>query len=450
MASHPWSEYRPSTDMPWNLRRVAHLHRRAGFGANWHQLQGDLEDGVSLAIDRLLHPPGAPQNQVQTIETLRNGILHDPSTASERLSAYWLYRLAFGADVLREKMSLFWHNHFATSLARVKNTTFMLGQNELFRKQALGSFKELLRAVTNDPAMLIWLDRLNSPKDNPNENYAREFLELFTLGVGHYSEVDVLSASRAFTGIVAPNQLPMDQMGWPRPTTPEFRFDKQHFDGGRKDFLGQRGNWHADDIIRITLNNKQTARRLCGKLYRYLVSDRAPDPRLIHPLAQLLIDSDFEIRPVVETILRSRHFFCETSIQSKIASPISYSIGLLRQLEIAPAAVRFRALDDSLSAQGQRLFFPPSVKGWSGGRKWITNITMLARGQWAKTLLWGKRRLDIPAHNFERWKNKYDLSDDRAKLAIAMLLSQGKHSLPQEPLGKIAASLILRPEYHLN
>src|SRR5438132_2224859 len=206
----PWVPYEPTADDPWDLRKFAHLHRRAGFGATWAELQRDLKAGPAESVDRLLNPPDESGEERELLAVLQHGVLTSRETEVERSKAYWLYRILFHPDALREKMTLFWHNRFATSNAKVKSAALMLRQNELLRRHALGDFAELLTAILNDPAMLVWLDGGGSRKEKPNENFAREFLELFTLGIGPYTEKDIREAARAFTGWV---QLPCTGCG---------------------------------------------------------------------------------------------------------------------------------------------------------------------------------------------------------------------------------------------
>src|SRR6516165_12348775 len=201
-APGPWAPYKPDDGAPWGLRRVVHLHRRAGFAATWGEIQRDLKDGPGATIDRVLAgksaTEGVPEQFVKTADLL--GESAGPSGDPARLKAWWVYRMLFSPDPLAERLTLMWHNHFATSNLKVENLTAMRRQNEIFRKLGRGPFGELLKAVVHDPAMLVWLDAPSNRKGHPNENLARELMELFTLGVGHYTERDVQDAARALTG----------------------------------------------------------------------------------------------------------------------------------------------------------------------------------------------------------------------------------------------------------
>src|SRR5579883_2040783 len=196
----PWARYGPTPDDPWDLRKVAHLHRRAGFGATRAELLRDLAAGPEASVERLFHPPPLPTEEAEAIDGLRQTARS--SSNLDLLKVCWLNRILHGPDPLREKMTLFWHGHFATSNKKVESVTLMDRQNETLRAHALGPFAAMLEAIIPDPAMLVWLDGGTSKKDKPNENFAREFLELFTLGVGPYTERDIREAARAFTGWV--------------------------------------------------------------------------------------------------------------------------------------------------------------------------------------------------------------------------------------------------------
>jgi uncharacterized protein (DUF1800 family) len=235
-----WQPYRPSVEVPWNLQRVGHLYRRAAFGATYAELEAGVRAGPEALIAQLLKGgPGLTEFDA-AMEPLAQNIARYNDVA--HLRAWWLTRMLHSPHPLQEKITLFWHNHFATSYAKVQSARFMLGQYELMRRHALGRFSELLREMSSDPAMLIWLDGRDSKKGNPNENYARELMELFSLGIGHYTEKDIREAARAFTG-------------WEIQGT-KVVFNSIQHDDGKKSVLGQTGNWKADDIARICLEQE--------------------------------------------------------------------------------------------------------------------------------------------------------------------------------------------------
>jgi hypothetical protein len=262
-ATRPWAPYVPTEDAPWNLRRVVHLHRSAGFAATWGEIQRDLKDGPQASVDRVLTgkaaTDGVPEGFHKTAELL--GEAAAPSGDPARLKAWWIYRMLFGPDPLTERLVLLWHNHFATSNLKVENLAFMRRQNELFRKLGRGPFGELLSAVVHDPAMLVWLDAPSNRKGHPNENLARELMELFSMGVGHYTEVDVKEAARALTG-------------WSVDEESFLEIPARH-DAGEKTILGHKGPWKGDDLVRMVLVHPATSHRLAWRICELFLGEEA-------------------------------------------------------------------------------------------------------------------------------------------------------------------------------
>ena len=413
----PWAPFEPRPDNPWDLRKVAHLHRRAGFGATRTELLRDLKDGPEASINKLFHPPQLPTEAAEAIDSLRR----TASTSSnlDLLKVCWLNRILHGPDVLREKLTLFWHGHFATSNKKVESVALMDRQNETLRAHALGSFAALLGAIISDPAMLVWLDGGSSKKASPNENFAREFLELFTLGPGHYAERDVREAARAFTGWVRQGSQRNFQ------ETPSFVYDSAQFDDGTKTFLGQSGLWKSTDIVRIVLNRPEAAVFLAQKLYRYFVSEASPSPQeLIEALAGEIKSHDFAIGPVVEIIFRSRHFYSKQVYRQRIKSPVEHTAGLVRMLEVPRSALNPLALSAACDLQGQELFAPPSVEGWVGGQNWINSATLLERTNWAADVIWGRAENGISPFDPMEWAARYKIDVDRLPQALIDLLLQ--------------------------
>ncbi len=313
ISDSPWARYVPTPEDPWDLRKVAHLHRRAGFGATWTELLRDRDAGPDASIDRLLHPPQPTTEEADADEAMRR------EASPDLLKVCWLHRILYWPDPLREKMTLFWHGHFATSIKKVESVTLMDRQNQTLRTHALGSFAGLLEAIIADPAMLVWLDGGDSKKEKPNENFAREFLELFTLGAGNYSERDIREAARAFTGWVRQN----DRVGFR--ATPFFAHDPAQVDDRPKTFLGRDGRWGTSDIVRITLEHAGSATFLARKFYRWFVSEAGiPGPELIEPLAKEVRRNQFTIGPIVEVILRSQHFYSRAALRRRIKSPVEH------------------------------------------------------------------------------------------------------------------------------
>ncbi len=267
----PWARYEPKPDDPWDLRKVAHLHRRAGFGATRAELLRDLEAGPEASVARLFHPPQLATEEAEAIDGLRQTAR--TSSNLDLLKVCWLNRILHGPDPLREKLTLFWHGHFATSNKKVESVALMDQQNETLRTHALGRFAALLEAIIPDPAMLVWLDGGTSKKDKPNENFGREFLELFTLGAGHFTERDIREAARAFTGWVREDS----QRGFQE--TPKFHHDPAQVNNGTKTFLGKTGAWGPSDIVRIVLERPEAATFLAQALPLLCQRGRHARPR---------------------------------------------------------------------------------------------------------------------------------------------------------------------------
>jgi len=356
-----WEAYRPTAAAPWNLQRVGHLYRRAGFGANAAELEAGLKAGPDAAIAALLKGgPGVEEFDAR-MDELASVIAR--TNNGQALSSWWLSRMLYTPHPLREKITLFWHNHFATSNAKVQNARLMLLQYALLHKHALGNFAVLLREMSYDPAMLVWLDGRGSKKGNPNENYARELMELFSLGIGHYTEKDIREAARAFTG-------------WELVGTKAVFRPEQH-DAGVKRVLGKQGAFKPDDIVAICLEQPACARFVCLKLFRFLVSDTLPvGQELLEPLAERFRKSGYDFADLVKTVLSSNLFFSKQAYRSKIKSPVEFALGMVRALE---GRIGTTSLAQVLEQLGQNLFHPPSVKGWDGGPAWLNGQTLLYR-----------------------------------------------------------------------
>ncbi|MBK8119191.1 MAG: DUF1800 domain-containing protein [Sulfuritalea sp.] len=276
-------------------------------------------------------------------------------------------------------MTLFWHNHFVSSLQKVRSAKLMLDQNRLLRRHALGNFGELLHAVGKDPAMMVHLDSATNRRGSPNENFAREVMELFTLGEGHYSEQDIKEAARAFTG-------------WSiEPATGEFRWRPFAHDSGSKTVLGVSGKLDGDAVLDILLARPQTAELLVRKLWREFVS-LTPDEVEVRRIARRFRDSGYESRVALREILGSRAFWAPESRLALVKSPVDWVLGTLNSLQIeAPEPL---LLGFALRQLGQDLFAPPNVRGWPGGEAWINSSTLLARKQYAERLLRREGHMD--------------------------------------------------------
>lgn len=362
-----WQQYRPDAKNPWDLAKAGHLYRRAGFSANAGELDQAVADGPEKAVGKLLGG-GAGQKAFEQQMADMAGSL-DYNNESE-LRAWWLLRILQTPHPLQERLTLFWHNHFATSNAKVRNLHYMFNQNQWLRGNALGSFRTMLAEISKDPAMMIWLDTSQNKKGTANENYSRELMELFSLGIGHYTEQDVREGARAFTGWEIKDG--------------KFSFNAAQHDDGLKKFLGQTGKFGGEDILRICLEQDAAAYFIAGKLFRFIVSETlAPSRELLEPLAARFRQSDYNLRELVETMLRSNLFFSPAAYRTQIKSPVDFAVGIVRALEGHVGAI---PLADALEGLGQRLFSPPSVKGWPGGTVWINSTTLLLRHNLALNL----------------------------------------------------------------
>jgi uncharacterized protein (DUF1800 family) len=369
-----WAAYAPGEKAPWDLRRVVHLHRRAGFAATWKELQRDLEDGPEKSIDRLLRGQarvGEPDN-FRTVADQLGQPAGDPAA----LKAWWLYRMYHSPDPLGERLTLLWHNHFATSNDKVNDVQAMRRQNDLFRRHGRGPFGKLLEAAVHDPALLIWLDAPANRKGKPNENLGRELMELFTLGVGHYTENDVKDAARALTG-------------W-RVKHGAFHEWPPDHDDGEKTILGKKGRWKGGDLVRLLLKHPATSKRLAWRLCEWLMGEKVVGAAALDALAAGLRRHDLDIGWAVETILRSRAFFAAGNLGNRVLGPVEFLVGVPRALECFDPPPSSLVLGEWTARLGQDLFYPPNVGGWAGGRAWLTTQAIIGRANYAVALVGGR------------------------------------------------------------
>ncbi len=389
-----WQPWRPSAADPWDRKWAAHLYRRAAFGYSRDELVEAERLGPDGTLDLLLN--GRPQAG-ELLETLtdigRVAALRDE--AGDQLRGWWLYCMLQGGHPLREKLTLFWHNHFATSLVKVQSPDLMFRQNCLLREHALGRFGPMLQAISRDGAMLVWLDSSSNVKGKPNENYGRELMELFSLGVGNYTEKDVREAARAFTGWRTDGRV--------------FIFEASRHDNGSKVVLGKTGNWDGGDVVRIVLEQPAAAKFLVRKLYQHFVNETgvAPDT-LLEPLVQQFRKSDYDIAAVVRMMLGSRHFYSAHAFRQRIKGPVEFVLGAVRAIyqKYPDDDPRYRSLPQHLlvswlNGLGQALFAPPNVKGWPGGKAWLNTATLLERANFAEAVamgtLWMNRSVEAAA-----------------------------------------------------
>jgi len=385
-----WQPYTPTESLPWNLERVKHLHRRAAFGATWTELQQDLRDGPEASVTRVLEGTSRIQGQRDDFDSIAK-IIGDSAARSEdenRLKAWWLFRMLFTPDPLREKLALMWHNHFATSNLKVKDLGMMLRQNELFRQFASDKFGKLLHEMLRDPGLLVWLDANSNRVGHPNENLARELMELFTLGIGNYSEQDVKEAARALTG-------------WSIKAG-AVTFHPELHDAEPKTILGQTDRFDAESLAELLLNQDATSRRLAWRLCDLLMGEGVVDQDTIDELASGLRTRQLDIAWAVETVLRSDFFFTEKNIGSRVSSPAEYIVGTVRSLELIDKPPSTLILAEWCSRLGQDLFRPPNVGGWKGGRSWLNSRTLIGRANFAATLVAGELHSPVQPPDLKR------------------------------------------------
>lgn len=369
-----------------------HLLSRAGFALSYSELAAWSSLSRQQAVDKLLYAPthvtvpppswvNAPINrpskrdQSDGNRDAQKAFLKQQREHHRELSAWWLNEMLNTASPLNERMTLFWHNHFVSGQKKVKATKLLYVQNQLFRKHALGNFGGLLHAVAKDPAMLIYLDSANNRKGAPNENFAREVMELFTLEVGNYTEKDIKEAARAFTGWSVDRD------------TGEFMFRKRMHDNGQKTILGKTDNFDGDDVLDILLAQPQTAEFIVTKMWRELVSNElSPADKLtITNIAADFRQNRYEIKTALKGILLSDAFYAAENRGAMIKSPVDLIVGSLKHLDIKVSSTE--SLVPVLRQLGQDLFNPPNVKGWPGGEVWINTNSLLARKTFLDRLL---------------------------------------------------------------
>lgn len=369
------SPYQPRPEKPWNQRRAAHLMRRINFGLSYEELERTLGSVPQTALTRyLFHAqsaslPEAPPWVNKYPPPRGAGEAAFMRYFDENFELYLEYQTEWTREMrsnpFREKMVLFWHNHFATEINKYQLAPFAYRHFTLLRQHALGNFKELVRRIGLDHAMLIYLDGVESHKDSPNENYARELLELFTTGLGHYTQHDIEEIARAFTGYI------VDYYSF------EVRLIPFRHDYGEKSIFGRTGDFGYDDVIDLLFEEKarQIAEFVCSKLYRYFVYSE-PNPTVVSQMADLFIENDFEIAPVVEALLLSEHFFDEEILGTMIRPPVDMLLGIYEENGVEPNNTLLEAQPYILFNMEQFLFNPPNVAGWPGQRSWINSTTL--------------------------------------------------------------------------
>ena len=377
---------------------IAHLMRRAGFGANREQIGIHANAGYQNTVEALLNPSEEDRMDDHLIRRFHPELsgMMGPNAPGQN----WLYRMATTSAPLREKMALFWHGIFATGYAKVIHGKALSDQTRMFRTFGMGSFKDLLIQLSKDPAMIIWLDNQDNHNGAINENFGRELLELFTMGVGNYTERDIKECARAFTGWTIANREYMElrsqrDSDWPYGRIAwHFKYHPEDHDDGEKEFLGQRGRFNGEDIIHIICQQEATARFISRHLYSFFVSDEPPipewrytpptNPEAIDELTRVYFDSNYDISAMLRALFNSSYFQSQDSWYSKVKSPVELVAGVLR-LTGEFNRPRREIIDRYFQASymGQFLNNPPSVEGWHQGTDWLDTGTLVERVNFA-------------------------------------------------------------------
>ncbi len=348
----------------WSYRNAAQLLRRAGFGGTTEEINRFVGLGLEGSVDYLLNFEQIDDSALDAILAKNNFDL----TKFRPAQSWWLTRMIFTQRQFQEKMTLFWHGHFATSIRKIARAEMMLSQIALFRRLAVGNFKDILLEVSKDPAMIIWLDNNTNIKGKPNENYARELFELFSLGIGNYTEFDIREAARAFTGWTLRGN--------------QFFFNASQHDDGSKTVFGQTGNWNGDDIVNLTVKHPAAAYFITKKLFEFFAY-RNPEQAIIEDLAKVYAQSNYSIKPIMRKIFTSDAFYSEKAFYTNVKSPTELVVSSIRMLRgtINPALI-----PNYMAGMEQELLAPPTVKGWDGGLQWINTSNLLTRYNYANFL----------------------------------------------------------------
>ena len=370
-----------------DLSLIAHLMRRAGFGVTRSELEEYSTRSYEDLVEDLLHPERFPDVEEDVLQRYYTTLVGED--ALQTWTARWIYRMINSKRPLQEKVALFWHHVFATAWSKSEHTSSMVRQIESFRRNGLSDLRTILVALSKDPAMLYWLDNSENHKTDPNENYGRELLELFTMGVGNYMERDIKMAARAFTGWTFAQPIPLYPYGQ---SPAEFLYREDDHDGGVKTFLGETGRFNGEDIVDIIVRQPSTARFICRHLYNFFVADEPQvpawnetppqDPEAIDALVEAYFDSGGELRSMLR-VLFNADFFKEARFR-KVKSPAELVVGTVK----LTGAHRFPEpgllkLYEAASVMGQHLMNPPTVEGWHTGKEWIDGGTLNARVNFA-------------------------------------------------------------------
>jgi uncharacterized protein (DUF1800 family) len=438
------SSLSPLSPRKFGFDEARHLLWRAGFGGTPQQVQALQGWGLEKSVDYLInfdkvnddavppdlfdrnimHPPTAEdraeqrraqaardEDKLAEVRLRRQQAEREDREQMKKLQQWWLKKMIETSRPMQEKLTLFWHGHFATSYRTIEDSYHMFAQNELFRKYAAGNFAEFLHKIVEDPAMIAYLDNNDSRKNKPNENLARELMELFSLGVGNYTEGDIKEGAKALTGFTFKDD--------------SFEFEKNNHDDNTKSILGASGKMDGHGFVDVILRQKACAQFISAKLYRFFVGDFPTGNREIDSAANLVVNemagsfrSNYHVGKLLKKVLMSEHFYDPAIRNEQIKNPITLTVGAIRSLNTPVRDIN--VLVDGCDRMGQNVFFPPSVKGWDGGRAWINTSTMFVRQNLMVFLLSGRRM------------QGRDGMADKEKFAGAALLSQLADAYPAD------------------
>jgi uncharacterized protein (DUF1800 family) len=399
----------------WNYATAAHLLNRAGFGGTPADIDKLVVLGPDKAVDSMVNfeaisdstpiPEWAKADPERFAkyksmrdatpeqkQQMRREEQREQRKELENLRQWWLQRMTTGPRPLQEKLVLFWHGHFATSAQKVKDAFLVFKQNEVFRRDGAGDWLTLLTAVSKDPAMLVWLDQAQSKKQHPNENFAREVMELFALGEGNYTEKDITEAARAFTG------WSYDRLNQ------EFIYRRNQHDEGVKTIFRKTGNFAGDDVLKMIVAHPQAAPFIARKLWTFFANEN-PSDQLVTALATGFRSSRLQFKPLLRAMFLSEEFYSPGVMRQQVKSPVQWLVSSVRMLEreLPPAQLTANALRQL----GQDLLLPPNVKGWDGGLSWITTSNLLNRYNYAGYLVLGENPMNPPKNSGKKRRARF-------------------------------------------
>lgn len=443
-----WEAWQPTSAEPWDRRRAALLLRRAGFCASESTLREALAEEPQTAVDHLFDLTPQAQSGLAAFEAVSAGLAKSVvgSTDAKQLATWWLHRMLSSPQPLVEKLTLFWHGHFATGAEKVLDAELMLGQNQLLRQHAFGDFRAMVHGIAKDPAILIYLDSVTNRKAHANENFARELMELFCLGEGNYSEADVQQLARCFTGWEIRRK--------------KFRFNDYQHDQLAKSVLGAEVQSGEEAVDRV-LNHPRAPYFIARKLFRFFVCDepQASDP-LLEPLARQFSQENLSLHGMVRTMLGSRLMLSDWSLGRKVRSPVEMAIGLLRTLD---GTTNLYELSKHLGEVGQSIFYPPNVKGWDGGRAWVNSSTLVGRANLVHSLIRDEntrfsgeglgalleRRSSGSAQKFLDWFSELYLAVDCSPVQREQLLKSISGKSGEQTCRDMLSLLAAMPQFQL-